>query len=755
MRKAKIALSDKSQLTGPSHGSSHGSGYGSGHTAPNSYRAALRGLVPVLTGVLGFSAVLNVLMLTGSVYMLQVYDRVLASGSVPTLLGLFAIVIVLYSFLGFYDFLRTRLLSRGALRLDQSTGGVAFQAWIGAGVPGAVTGSRSGGARSGSARSGGPTQPTQPTQPLRDLDMVRGFLSGPTVMALFDLPFVPLYLGVLFIIHPWLGWVTVAGAGVTALIAVANRMLTRGPVSQAAVLDEAERDFSDKCHRNAETIIAMGMQSALTARWQGLHRISLAGGQQGSDPSEMLAATSRAFRMLLQSGILTLGAYLVILGEISGGMIIASSVLSGRALGPVDQLIGQWRSLGKAQAAHQRLTAFFATQNHPTTPITLPDPTGQISVTGLTRQRAGGGAGIGAGADVQHILSGISFTLNPGDGLGVIGNSASGKSTLARLLVGAMAADQGEIRLDGATPDQWDAVQLGRKIGYLPQTVGMLPGSIRDNIARFDPDASDAAVIQAARATGVHDMILKLPDGYATVLGQAGGVQLSGGQVQRLGLARAIYGHPAIVVLDEPNSNLDVAGDNALTQAITDLRAAGSTVIVMAHRPSAIAAVNKLMILEAGKLLAFGDKEAVLMQATGLQAAATPRPSFQTSRLSPVSPVSPLPHMSHLPPLPPLPRGRPDSQTPGTVQDGLARDMASDIADVMPDIPFVRIPTLRNPTLRNPGAEQAGADPVTAPIPAPIPTPVAHIIHDATGGPNPSGPLPRTLNHLRKRKRSA
>jgi ATP-binding cassette, subfamily C, bacterial exporter for protease/lipase len=632
----------------------------------SSYRAALAGLVPALLGVLAFSAVLNVLMLTGSVYMLQVYDRVLASGSVPTLVGLFAIVVVLYGFLGFYDFLRVRLLSRAALGLDQATGATGFDVWTRSGVPGQAHG------QSGASSA----------QPLRDLDVMRGFLAGPAVTALFDLPFVPLYLGVLFIVHPWLGWVTVAGAIVTAWIAWVNRALTQGPVGRSAALDETERDFADKSHRNAESILAMGMQPAITARWRALRNRTLAGGQQGSDPSEMLAAGSRAFRMLLQSGILTLGAYLVLLGEISGGMIIASSVLSGRALAPVDQLIGQWRSLGKATAAHQRLDALFVAQAQQTTPIALPDPTGQISVTGLTRLGAAR-----PGAEQPRILSDISFALNPGDGLGVIGNSACGKSTLARLLVGATQPDQGEIRLDGATPDQWDPVQLGRRIGYLPQTVGLLPGTIRDNIARFDPLADDADVIAAAKLTGVHEMILKLPDGYATQLGRSDGVQLSGGQVQRLGLARAIFGMPAIVVLDEPNSNLDVAGDNALTQTIATLRQAGSTVIVMAHRPSAIAAVNKLMILEGGKLIAFGDKEEVLMDATGLQAAAVSKASVQTARLRKVK---------------------------GSTDDG-----PDVLPDALADIPFVRIPVIR--PMIQPAASVGG----------PTPTETPHIIRHA------------------------
>lgn len=561
----------------------------------NRYRAALSTLTPVLLGVLAFSAVVNVLMLTGSIYMLQVYDRVLTSGSVPTLLVLFAIVVLLYVFLGFFDFLRARLLSRAALQLDQRLGAAAFRAWVEAGVAGKV----------GSGK-------TASVHPLRDIDALRGFLAGPTVTALFDVPFVPLYLGILFLLHPWLGWLTLAGAAITGGMAWLNRALTAQPVKQAAECDAVERHFSDKTHRGAEAILAMGMQSALLDRWRGLRDDTLAIGQRGSDPSEMLAAASRAFRMLLQSAILTLGAYLVLKGGISGGMIIASSILSGRALAPVDQLIGQWRSLGRATAAHRRLTTFFADQTAQATPISLPALSGQISISKLTRL-----AGAGRGGAPSPILSEVSFALEPGDGLGVIGNSACGKSTLARLLVGALRPDSGEIRFDDATPEQWDAVQLGRQIGYLPQVVTLLPGTIRDNIARFDPLAEDADVIAAARLTGVHEMILKLPDGYGTSLGGSDDLPLSGGQIQRLGLARAVFRMPKIVVLDEPNANLDVAGDDALTQTIAALRQAGSSVIVMAHRPSALAAVNKLMILRAGVVAHFGDKLEILAEMTG------------------------------------------------------------------------------------------------------------------------------------------
>lgn len=583
--------------------------------APNAYHVALRRLTGGFVVAAGFSAIINVLMLTGSIYMLQVYDRVLASGSVPTLLGLFAIVVVLYGFLAFYDFLRGRLLGRAAIQLDLGIGAASFDGWVGAGLPGGPGGGWAGG--SGPGHPGGGAQSTQP---LRDLEMLRGFLSGSAVTAIFDLPWVPLYLGVLFVIHPWLGWLTVAGAAVVAGIALLNRQVTKGPIRQALTQDGAERDFTDKSHRAAEAILAMGMQKAVTTRWRVLHDASLASGQTGSDPSELLAAASRAFRMLLQSAMLTLGAWLVLRGDISGGMIIASSILSGRALAPVDQIIGQWRTIGRAAEAHRRLTGFFAAHSQEKPRIRLPDPTGQITVTGLTKLAPGK-----PGTERARILNQISFSLEPGDGLGVIGSSASGKSTLARLLVGAWQADAGEIRLDGATPDQWDPVHLGRRIGYLPQMLDMLPGSIRDNIARFDPAAQDGAVIEAARLAGVHDMILKLPDGYATYLGGTGNfMPLSGGQIQRLGLARAIYGKPSLVILDEPNSNLDIAGDDALTLAIAALRAAGSVVIVMAHRPSAIAAVNKVMILQGGAIVNIGDKDAVL--ATARQSASVRPP---------------------------------------------------------------------------------------------------------------------------------
>ncbi len=580
-----------------------------GATASNAYRAALRGLNGTFWLVGLFSAAINVLMLTGSVYMLQVYDRVLGSGSVATLFGLFTIVVILYAFLGLYEFLRARLLSRAALRLDLAIGTQAFRVWL----------------RSANNRDA-PDDPRQTEEPLRDLGIVRGFLSGPAIQGLFDVPWIPLYFAILFMIHPWLGLVTLAGAAVVAAAAVAGRVLTAKSLGQSMGLDAAERSFGDHARRSAEVIEALGMQARVTALWQQMHVGALAAGQGAGDVSEVVTAFSKSFRMLLQSATLTIGALLVLEQQITAGMIIASSIIAGRALAPIDAMIGHWRSIGRAIVAHRGLGAFFDRLPVEKPRIKLPQPTGQITVARLSKLVPGSPLV----PDRPRILTQVAFALAPGDGMGVIGNSASGKSTLARLLVGAWRPDGGEIRLDGATPDQWDPDELGRSIGYLPQTVEMLPGTIRDNIARFDSSAPDQVVIEAARLAGVHEMILRLPAGYATRLGGTEQI-MSGGQVQRLGLARALFGNPKLIVLDEPNSNLDVSGDNALAQAIVTMRERGSVVIVMAHRPSAIAAVNKVMILHGGMVAAFGNKEEVLASAT--QGADPMTPAAQSANL--------------------------------------------------------------------------------------------------------------------------
>ncbi|MFN4128201.1 MAG: type I secretion system permease/ATPase [Paracoccaceae bacterium] len=560
-------------------------------TSDSPYRDALRSLRKGLTMTAGLSAIISVLMLTGSIYMLQVYDRVLSSGSVPTLLALFAIVVVLYGFLAAFDGLRMRLLSRLALQLDDRLSGLTFRTDLAT-------------ARAGISGSMG-----------RDLETLRSFLAGPATLALFDLPFTLLFVGVLFVIHPILGWLTLGGMAFAAGLAAVNRLVLKAPTADAQMPDLARQRLAEAARRGAATLGALGMERSVLRRWLWHHRQTLGHQQKGSEPSETLSALSRGLRMLLQSALLTVGAWLVIGGAISAGAIVAASILSGRALGPVDQLIGQWRSLAQARAAHDRLAQL---QTPVAAAMELPALTGALEVQDLTclaPKREDGAA-------PAKLLDAVSFTLAAGDGLGLVGASASGKSTLARAIVGALCADAGDIRFDGASLRHWDADRLGRQIGYLPQRIDLMPGSLRDNIARFDPEATDADVIGAAQAAGVHDMILRLPGGYATDLSQSD-LPLSGGQIQRIGLARALYGNPRLLVLDEPNAHLDMAGEAALTRTLTTLRAKGVTVIVMAHRAGALAAVDRLMVIEDGRIIQDGPRDAVLTDLGGPRATPT------------------------------------------------------------------------------------------------------------------------------------
>lgn len=556
----------------------------------NPYRKALTQLRRTFVFVGFFSAILNLLMLTGPIYMLQVYDRVLSSGSVATLQGLFMIVVILYAFLGIYEFLRTRLLSRASYRLDQEVGSKALGFWMTASL------------QQDPGRDG--------YNPVRDLDVVRSFLSSPAILGLFDLPWIPIFLAVVFFIHPWLGWLTLLGAGVVVLAAVFNRLSTQNPISEAMSRDAEERFFVERAKRNAEPIQALGMQDRILSRWQALHNAALARSQKGGDRSEGFTAFSKSFRLLLQSALLTVGAYLALQQEISPGMIIAASIIAGRALAPVDQVIGQWRAIGRSVEAHRRLQEALDTIPPEKVHMDLPAPKGRLKVVNLTKLTPKGSMV----SDRPRILDRVSFDLSPGDALGVVGNSAAGKSSLARLLTGVWEPEGGEIRLDGATLDQWHPHDLGRYIGYLPQRVEMLPGTIAENIARFDPEAEDKDIIDAARLAGIHDMVLRMPDGYATSIGTTE-QPLSGGQTQRLGLARALFGGPKLVILDEPNSNLDADGDDALADAITRLRERETTVIVMAHRPSVIVAVNKILILSKGRMVKFGSKKDIISAA--------------------------------------------------------------------------------------------------------------------------------------------
>lgn len=533
--------------------------------------------------------------------MLQVYDRVLASGSVPTLVALFALVALLYAFMAMFEFVRTRILSRAGYRLDRELGGLANRSWI-------ETGARSGALGGMGAR------------PLSDLTAVRQFMGSTGLPALFDLPWVPIYLAIVFLLHTWLGLLATAGATIVIAATVLTEVLTKKRLGEATGIEVQDGRLADAAHREGDAVIAMGMTGRVTEHWRKVHDHGLSTGQVAGNRVEIIKAATKATRLLVQSAMLALGAYLAILQQITPGTMIAASILGGRALAPVDAAVGNWKGFVRARQAWQRLKAVIAGQmraDH----VALPEPKGHVSVHGVVKlvpdssPGAMGGVALKGQNNRPPILNGLSFNLNPGDGLGVIGPSASGKSSLARLLTGLALPDRGFVRLDGATFDQWDPVALGAHIGFLPQRAQLLPGTVRQNIARFDDEVSDEDVVAAAQLAGVHHLILGLSSGYNTDLAVHMN-ELSGGQVQRIALARAVLRYPALVVLDEPNSNLDAEGDAALAEAIKRLRDNGSTVIVMAHRPSALMAVNKVLMLKDGQQVEFGDKDDVLAKVT-------------------------------------------------------------------------------------------------------------------------------------------
>ncbi|MBS7542962.1 type I secretion system permease/ATPase [Ancylobacter oerskovii] len=535
-----------------------------------------------LTGIALFSCVINLLMLTGPFFMLQVYDRVLASRSVPTLVALLVLAVVLYAFQGVLDLIRARVLVGLGTRLDANLRGLAFDLMAGLAL-------RRG--REGNSQ-----------QPLRDLDQLRQFLSGQGPIALCDLPWVPLYLGLLFLFHPLLGLVGLGGILVLCGFMVVTEVATKAPQREVAKRSSARNALADSYSRNIETIGALGMGGTMRARWEQAHAAYLADNRRATYVSGDLVATSKSFRFLLQSLMLAAGAFLVIDGEASGGVMIAASIISSRALAPVELAIANWRGFVAARQGYERLSALVRELPPSATPMALPAPASHLDVEALA---------VAAPGQTRPIIAGLTFSVPAGSAVGVIGASGSGKSTLARGLVGAWPGSKGGVRLDGATLEQWERDALGRHIGYLPQDIELFDGTVAENIARFRPDPDPAAIIAAATRAGVHDMILRLPAGYDTRLGE-GGIALSGGERQRVALARALYGEPFLIVLDEPNSNLDAEGEAALTQAIRWARETKRVVVVIAHRPSALAAVDLVLMLAEGRQQAFGPKAEVL-----------------------------------------------------------------------------------------------------------------------------------------------
>jgi PrtD family type I secretion system ABC transporter len=545
---------------------------------------ALRACRGAFIGVGLMSCIINLLYLTGSIFMLEVYDRVLPSRSVPTLVGLIILAIGLYMAQGILDLIRGRILGRVGTSLDEALNARVFDTIVR--LPLTVGGRNEG------------------LQPLRDLDNVRGFLGSMGPSAFFDLPWLPFYLLICFAFHVMIGLTALVGAIILVVLTLITEYMSREPAREAMGLAARRNDLAASSRRNAEVLVAMGMAGRLTKRWSEANEKYLAGNQYASDIAGGLGAVAKVMRMMLQSAVLGVGAYLVIHQEATAGIIIAGSILSARALAPVDLAIAHWKSFVTARQSWHRLTKLLEQMPVKPAPTLLQSPSSRLSVESV---------GIAAPGDQKVIVQDVNFTLAAGAGLGVIGPSGSGKSSLARALVGVWQPFRGKVRLDGAALDQWSTDVLGRHVGYLPQDVELFAGTVAQNICRFDPEAKPDMVLAAAKNAGVHDMIIKMRDGYNTQVGEQG-TALSAGQAQRVALARALYGDPFLVVLDEPNSNLDTEGDEALTRAVRSARERGAIVVVVAHRPIGIEAVDQILVLRDGRMQAFGPKETVLAQ---------------------------------------------------------------------------------------------------------------------------------------------
>ena len=545
---------------------------------------ALRACRSAFIGVGVMSCIINLLYLTGSIFMLEVYDRVLPSRSVPTLVGLIILASFLYIAQGVLDTIRVRILGRIGTALDEALNARVFETVVRLPL---MIGSRNEG-----------------LQPLRDLDNVRSFLGGMGPSAFFDLPWLPLYLAICFAFHVMIGLTALVGAIILVSLTLVTEYMSRQPAREAMGLAARRNDLAAASRRNAEVMIAMGMFGRLTERWSKANEKYLEGNQRASDIAGGLGAIAKVLRMMLQSAVLGVGAYLVIHQEATAGIIIAGSILSARALAPVDLAIAHWKSFVAARQSWERLNRLLEQMPVRPVPTLLQTPSSQLAVEGVS---------IAAPGDQKVIVQDVSFALTAGHGLGVIGPSGSGKSSLIRALVGVWQPFRGKVRLDGAALDQWSSDVLGRHIGYLPQDVELFTGTVAQNICRFDPEAKSDGIIAAAKEAGVHDMIIKMRDGYNTQVGEQG-TSLSAGQAQRVALARAVYGDPFLIVLDEPNSNLDTEGDEALTRAVRGARERGAIVVVVAHRPIGIEAVDQILVLKDGRMQAFGPKEQVLAQ---------------------------------------------------------------------------------------------------------------------------------------------
>lgn len=543
------------------------------------------GIRPLILFLFFVSGIINVLALTGSFYMLQIYDRALTSGSVPTLVAISVLAIGLYGFQGLFDIIRSQVLVRVGARFDRRLAPLAHKV--------AIDMPRYGYSSSEALERG------------RDVDTVRGFLGSQGPLALFDLPWMPLFLAFVYILHPALGALTIAGAAVLAVIAIITEILSRRLSGQSQEAAVRRNRLADSNARNAEVLKAMGFAGRAVARFARANEANLSLQTRTSDITGTFGAISRVLRMLLQSAVLGLAAYLTIRHELSAGAIIATSIAAARAMAPIDLAIGNWKNIVAARTAYGRLRETVDVLNKASPPMPLPAPTRSLKVEGVTVASPGTG---------RVLLSDVSFTLDAGQALGVIGPSGGGKTTLVRALTGIWPVLRGAVRLDEAELQQWGDEAIGRHVGYLPQDIALLDATIAENIARLDPEADPGQIVAAAKAAAIHKMIVRMPQGYDTELG-ANGAGLSGGQRQRIGLARALYGDPFLFVLDEPNSNLDGEGEEALTAAIRAIKARGGIAVVVAHRPSVLKAVDHVAIVMDGRMTAFGPREEILRPA--------------------------------------------------------------------------------------------------------------------------------------------
>ena len=556
-------------------------------TPENSLQTALKACRDSFVSVGFFSFFINALMLVPTFYMLQVYGRVITSGSLTTLAMLTLIMTGLVITLGSLEWIRSRIMVRVSTRLDVLLSRQVYKA--------SFKRALDSGGMDASAQS------------LNDLTGLRQFLSGNGLFAFFDAPWLPIYIAVMFMFHPWFGWVATGSALLLLMLAFINERLTGPALAQANKEHIGATLYTTKNLRNAEVIESMGMLETLMDRWGRRQRSVLSLQSGASDRGSIISALSRTFRILVQSLVLGLGAYLAVDHQVGAAMVFAGSILLGRALAPIDLIIGSWKGFIAARSQYNRLNDILDKQQAQPERMSLPAPQGNVQVENLV---------VAAPGSKTPIINNVSFSVPAGCVVGIIGPSAAGKSTLARALMGVWAPQHGVVRLDGADISAWDKHELGPHIGYLPQDIELFEGSVSENIARF-AEVDSEKVIQAARTAGVHEMILLLPDGYDTVIGSEG-VMLSGGQRQRIGLARALYGNPRLIILDEPNSNLDEVGDRALAAAIQQLKLTGATLFVITHRTNIVSQLDRLMVMSGGTISRYGPREQVLAELTQL-----------------------------------------------------------------------------------------------------------------------------------------